>query len=1550
MEKNMKNNKDKIKFLLKLSFCFTLLLIIFLLLPGFSSKSFATEQETSEEFCYLSDIAYIKDQSSVGWGSITLDQNLETKYNKGLITLIVNGEQEKFLKGISAHATSTLVYDISDLDYDYFSTYYGVDASRGTNGNGVKFSIYTSVDGENWDLETSATPPVKKGNSEAEFIEIDIRGKNYIKLYAHNNGNQDSDHAVYANAKLYKDGYVSGASKEYNKIHDLQYYDDTLSAHDVKYNYENNYRLILEREFVRKFDYEILQAYANIDKDTLDTLDWILSDDERLEQVIEVGEITGTLKFLNVVKDIYTKYKAEFETENGYVYQKMLIGLAAAYSTDANSTPLTFSHLAANYDYVERFEIVKDLFDNHKLMVMPNNGLDGEMVENEWFKDYHVELMRMVMQEGASNIDYVWLNGFTHDKKSISFWMVPYISPNYNQARLYDEANRETYDAKYFLTKYNVPFGDKVQRFWMVIEAGGICWNESRFGQAMYRVNGIPATGGYQPSHEPFIQYYQYENGDGFWTPRYGSWSSTGTKWGGGGRYRYIFDWANKYFADQNISGSKGATSSGYLYLAQENLNNYEKYKKSVYYNLVANSYTDNNKKLETYLESLKVNDINLDTYDYIISIYKNMSVKNEGGTITSADWFDLAGKIIDAYDYNPVAMYDLLAVIRPYLEGNDRLEVDRLEKETLKAATNATQADNLHAGGVREHANQLLGKTQPDPVTFSFDGANAGKLVKNPNYSISYGYSLDGGVTFSEYTTEDSVTLTKAEIESITAENNIIIRFLGLSYTFTINITENTLPSTVYASDLENRVLGVNSATEWRYTEEDEWTSYSVASPDLTGNKTVQLRQSATGTKVTSAPSEIFTFTEDNQPDTRKYIPVSHLSIHSVSTEATSNGGAATNAIDANYNTRWHSAWNGTDGQRYIVIKLDKSVVLSAVEYVPAGGGNGKILDGTVLGSMDGENWVELAKLQNLTYTNAADTNADAVKNTKAFEIAEPKEVQYVKIVANRASNGNWFTARAFNLYQDLTKNPHPTAGIAYSTTESTNEQVVARLVNPSTEITITNNGGSDTYIFTENGEFTFEFVDRNGNKGTAEAKVTWIDKDGPTADVDYVLDADKKLHILLDNISEDVYLLDEDNNKINYIEVENGKITDISYLDNSGNIYKVIDIDEQGNNKKITYKNTTGKVSTVGVYVTTLENGEVVNEEYFDNEGNAVTITDEEKQDLRVLQESSKSNPLELALATSGEYEFKLVDKAENLLYKSIKVDYISNNTTILASDITYNITNLTNKDVIATINPYIIDTTGKHVSVEMVSEGEKTHTFIDNGEFTFRYKSSSDTESSEVKQHIAKVDWIDKIAPTAQVSYSTTEATKGEVVATLTNESEEIIITNNGTSRDYTFDENGQFTFKFEDKAGNKGTAVAKVDWIIEDTTVTSSKYKVRKNYISRIPEGTTVKEFKENVESNEELVVTDKDGKVLEETDTITVGMILKAGEDKQYKLIIAGDVDQDGLVTVSDLLKLKLFIVDLAKPTDIEGIAADLNENGMVEVSDLLKLKMMTVGL
>jgi len=1234
---------------------------------------FALEQKVAENsngteikkrvvnnFLYLSDLEYLTTDgmSQNGWGghAIQKDKNQEG----GELSLIVDGEKRPFAKGLSIHARGWATYDISSLSTDYprFIAQLGVDASRGTNGS-IFYRIYASYDATIWD--TLFTTEVLTGISEAVDVDVTIEGYKYLRIYVDPNGSNAADHGTIANAKLVTSDYIP-TEEYYDKLHKVEYYDEILNAYEADYNYENNYRLILERALVSKIGYWNIQVQSEVKPNVVATLDWILSNNRVLEEVIEVGEISNGSKFLNVLSDLYNNYIEELKTENGYVYEKMMIGLAAAYSTDTVISPLSFSFLAPTYDYMERFAIMKRLFDNNELKITGTTAMDGPLVTNEWFKDYHVELMRMVMQDGTTNIELGWLNGYTHLRSSLSFYLVDkYMSPNYGLDRYYAEENRATYDAKYHLSEYGVPYGlengRKISKYWMVVEHGGICWNGSRFGQSLNRVNGVPATGGYQPGHELYIHYYQDANGNGTWLPRYGNWGSAGSTWGGANPYRYLFNWNNKYFTDKHISGSKGATSTGYLYLAQANLNRYEEFKKSFYYNLIANSYTSNELKVSSYKKALEVNNMNLDSYDGIITAYKAMNVDN-GGTITPHDWFELANDIIDAYTYYPVAMFDLLKVIRPYLEGSERLYIDRLEKEALTRATIASASDTVTTDGTRTHARQLLNAAQPDPMTFSFDGENGGKIIKNPSYQFVWGYSLDGGQTYKSAGTADSITLTSEEIASITAENDIKFNFQGIDYIFTIDIIPGVLSTTLYPNDLENRVVGIDLTYEWRNSESDDWISYRTASPDNTGNKTLYVRRGATGRSLPS-DSVIYSFTEDNQPNTRKYVSVSHLSIHAVSSQATSNGGAATNAIDGNYNTRYHSDWNGGDTQRFIIIKLDKPRYVSAVEFVPAGGGNGKIIDGTILGSSDGENWEILSQRTGISYSNQANTNEQAKQLTQSFEIANPKEVQYIKIVADRATNGNWFSARAFNIFQDLSLSERPTAGIGYSTTDPTQENVVARLINVSSANYEITSPGGDTHVFTEEGEhsFTFTFIDKEtGLEGSAVAKVDWIDRTAPTATFEYNPKSPT---------NSSVYATLKPNEEV--IVLNNGYF----YIDSFGTV-----LDVNGNVLDYTVD----------------ENGIVR-----DSVGKVI-------------------DPLKYEFINNGEFTFEFIDRAGNKGTATAKVDWIDFDAP--EATLSYDKTTTTSNPVTVTID-------FSEEAIVTNNNGNRNYTFTENGEFTFEYR---------------------------------------------------------------------------------------------------------------------------------------------------------------------------------------------------------------------------------
>ena len=100
------------------------------------------------------------------------------------------------------------------------------------------------------------------------------------------------------------------------------------------------------------------------------------------------------------------------------------------------------------------------------------------------------------------------------------------------------------------------------------------------------------------------------------------------------------------------------------------------------------------------------------------------------------------------------------------------------------------------------------------------------------------------------------------------------------------------------------------------------------------------------------------------------------------------------------------------------------------------------------------------------------------------------------------------------------------------------------------------------------------------------------------------------------------------------------------------------------------------------------------------------------------------------------------------------------------------------------------------------------------------------------------------------------------------------------NNGTSREYTFTQNGEFTFEFEDKAGNKGTATAKVDWIKTG--------------------------LRGDIDGDGELTVRDLAKLKLHYVE-------LEFLEGEQLK---AADIDGDGEITIRDIAQLKLALVGL----------------------------------
>lgn len=131
-----------------------------------------------------------------------------------------------------------------------------------------------------------------------------------------------------------------------------------------------------------------------------------------------------------------------------------------------------------------------------------------------------------------------------------------------------------------------------------------------------------------------------------------------------------------------------------------------------------------------------------------------------------------------------------------------------------------------------------------------------------------------------------------------------------------------------------------------------------------------------------------------------------------------------------------------------------------------------------------------------------------------------------------------------------------------------------------------------------------------------------------------------------------------------------------------------------------------------------------------------------------------------------------------------------------------ILYSTINPTNKNVVASLNP------SEPITVTN-NGGSLSYTFTENGSFTFEFVDISGNIGSAV----ATVTNIDKTTPTATVTYTATDPTNQNVVATI-HPSEPVVITNNRGSNQYLFNENGEFTYEMVDAAGNKGSITSKV----------------------------------------------------------------------------------------------------------------------------------------
>lgn len=1503
MKKCMENKKKDNRFLLKIIICLALLFIVFLF-NNASSISFAKEEA---EFCYLSDIPYVAEQSSVGWREISLDK---TPDNTAL-SVKVEGANYTFEKGIFAHATSTVVYDLTDYaEYDYFTAYLGLNTTS-TRGDGVTFDVFTSSDGTNWESQLEDGPIDKQPGQNATFVKIDIRNAKYLKLYADDKVSNASDHSVYVDAKLVKESYDDS-----NGIKTVAEYDQILKNYEGQ-EITGDYELtLLQRELVKKAGPYALKRFTNESEANRQMFSWLMNNVENLRLYIMGGSPEGGSYYnsLTQLSRLYDEYSSDFTNNEclnntwypdmtyGDLYKKMAMSIALTHSQRVGLW-MQSGVVENQSDALRRYAIFKYMHKNGNFRATDTLDI------TPWFEALQVEEMRFVMNNNIDDEEILWLNEYVQerlDQYKTTNYLTPhpyisYVYPNYQNPVYYDEENRDYFNELFavkgtgiFDLRYTIPGGknnltynlsvtrgttdNKIYKVWMNFRnkfgTGAVCGGISKSGSNIRATHGIPAAVIGQPGHAAIIYYTKDAQGKGYWNLDNDVSGWTLSEKG----ERMLLGWGNAVY-------SRGY-SVVYMALAQEVLNDYENFEKCEKMVMLADSYAnDLAKQEEIYRKALEIQPINIDAWYGLINVYNANENKTEN------EYFDLAKELGENLKYFPLPMQHLSNLIKPHLtsiENQYRFTLLQTRILTEGSQTPNNTADNYYVyqpSLTRLEANYLLGKFDKTIATFSFDGDDANKIVLSSRFDgngVRWDYSLDGKQTWNEvsFTAEEEhkLQLTPQQIASITSENDIYVHIVGVNYDeenlYQIDIQESSgLPTTLYANDLENKLMAASPAMQWKYREEDNWTFYRDEEPNLTGDKSVIVRMGATGVHLASTTSSSFTFTQDNLPQNRQYIPISHLSIHGVSTEATNQQGAAAFAIDGNANTRYHSAWNGSDTERYMTIKLDEPIYLSAVEFVPAGGGNGKIYDGTIYGSMDGENWEILSRQTNLSYTNQANTIEEAIANTKAFEVDNPTKIQYVKIVADR-TNGNWFAARMFNFYEDKTVK---------------------------TSVKFSFDGENAGKIILED-----EFENANWSY-SIDGGTTWNSAHGKehpltAQEIDQINESDKIRVRFEGDVAEYT------------IHIKTGEVPQITpYVNDLEN--RLIGLNNVDTLEWRLSGENDWKSYTEQEPVVTGDNTLLVRTKgtgvYTPSESLEYEFTEDNQPD------TAKYIPIS-HLSIHG-FSTQSADSSRPF-YAPNTID--GNRNTIWHTDFRYSVLEQEG-------NPFItikLDETKYISALEFVQKKYKANDpdAIKNGIVYVSMNGEEWTEAGRIEnceqnEEFKRIEFSESV----QAQYVKLEMETYDIFASLA------------------------MINLYEDTTKNENPDVP-VDPDIPEG-ITSNVYTIEEGFISRIKPETTVNNFKQNVETEQQMVFLDKDGSELNESDVIATGMTLKVGTNLEFTLIVTGDINGDGRIGIVDFAKLKLHYIEKELLTGNALKAADIDGNGRVSINDLAQIKLVLIG-
>lgn len=132
------------------------------------------------------------------------------------------------------------------------------------------------------------------------------------------------------------------------------------------------------------------------------------------------------------------------------------------------------------------------------------------------------------------------------------------------------------------------------------------------------------------------------------------------------------------------------------------------------------------------------------------------------------------------------------------------------------------------------------------------------------------------------------------------------------------------------------------------------------------------------------------------------------------------------------------------------------------------------------------------------------------------------------------------------------------------------------------------------------------------------------------------------------------------------------------------------------------------------------------------------------------------------------------------------------------------------------------------------------------------------------------------------------------------------------------------------------------------IPEEDVFKSEVYKVGEEDIMKIEGETTIEKFSKNITTNLKMNFMDGDLKITDNNQLIKTGMKLKLSNDKEYVLIVRGDINSDGRLSLIDISKLIMHYNEV-KGFELTGNSkkgADMNADGEINLIDVSQMIMV----